>query len=383
MPVEKIYVDSLLGTFRNYLKDCKEKNASGAAFDKMKSILASMERMAIELDDINDLSSKLATGQLFLEFSTAYGEVLTELARKEYSGDTGDETLLQQTLAAYENSIQSLQGTPKAGFIIPAIREVIDLGRSGISYPVFLRLCEEKGLNKAMEGSVVILFEIRVSTLFERPHELQKANELLKKYDELAAADPFGIPDITQFGLERIKLDWKYEPAIRRWDAIIQRWGRLIGLLTDWLDSYGSFAPYDTRWVSTAGIAETKKNIWRCKECSPGILKAREKIFYDFFGLTWNDIFSHETFLTERKAKRIWYSDERLELIRETYEHCKPFCNPPSRLIRKAEELHAGKRDMRPGCYQLSEEGRQMFMKAFGQEAYEKAYGNKRDWSGG
>ena len=345
--------------------------------------MARMEQLAIELDDPGEFSVKLTTEQLFMEFSTAYGEVLSELAKKEYSGDEGDEKLLQQILAAYENSIKSLQGAAKSELIIPAIQEVIDLGRSGISYPVFLRICEEKGLNKAMDGSVitreVILLDIQMATLFEWPLELQKANELLVRYDELAAASQFGIPDATQFGLERIKLDWEYAPRINRRDAINHRWENLFGNLHDWLDSYCSFAPYDPRWASMTSMAVTMKNIKRCKECTPGIFKVREKIFYDYFGLTWNDIFNHETFLNELKARRIWYSDESLELIKRTYEYCKPFNNPPPELIGKAEEINKGKRFKRPGCYQLSDEGRQLFIKVFGQEEYDKQYGNYQE----
>ncbi|MCX6243907.1 MAG: hypothetical protein NTU98_04315 [Bacteroidetes bacterium] len=379
MPIEKIYVDSMLGTFRNFLKECEEKKASGTAFENMKSTLARMEQLAVETGDISEFSVKLTTGHLMVDFGTAYGEVLSELAKKSYSGNDGDEKLLQQTLEAYENSIKSLKGIPKSELIIPAIQEVVDLGRSGISYPVFLRICEEKGLNKAMEGSLVtregIVLDIRVATMFEWPLELQKANELLVKYDELAGASPFGIPDSTQFGLERIKLDWKYAPDFHRRDAICQRWDNLFGYLHDWLDSYCSFAPHDPRWASMTSMAVTMKNIKRCKECNPGIFRVKEKIFYDYFGLAWKDIFNHETFLNELKARRIWYSDESLELIKETWEHCRPSADPPTELIRKAEEIHSAKRFKRPGCYQLSEEGRQLFINVFGQEEYDKKYG--------
>ena len=378
MPVEPMYADPILGTFRKFIKECEEKKASGPAFDKMKSTMARMEKLATELDDVSEFSVKLTTEQLIPEFSAAYGEVLSELAKKEYSGDEGDEKLLQQTLAAYENSIKRLQGIPKSELLIPAIQEVIDLGRSGISYPVFLRICEEKGLNSAMEGSVVtregILLDVTVATMFELPLELQKANELLAKFDALAAASPFGIPEATQSGLEQIKSEWKYAPKINRRDAIIHRWGILFENLHDWLDSYCSFAPHDPRWASMTSMAVTLKNIKRCKECTPGIFRVRERIFYDYFGLAWNDIFSHETFINELKARRIWYSDESLELIKKTYEHCKPFNHPPTEHISQAEDIHEGKRFKRPGCYQLSEEGKQLFIKVFGQEVYDKQY---------
>ena len=35
MPTDKAMSDAMLGTFRNMVKECKDKNLTGEAFDKM------------------------------------------------------------------------------------------------------------------------------------------------------------------------------------------------------------------------------------------------------------------------------------------------------------------------------------------------------------
>ena len=37
----------------------------------------------------------------------------------------------------------------------------------------------------------------------------------------------------------------------------------------------------------------------------------------EYFQMSWDDIFDHETFLTAYDAKQIWYSDQTLELIKK------------------------------------------------------------------
>ncbi len=379
MPVEQMYIDSMLGTFRNMLKECEDKKATGDAFEKMKDILSKMEQLAIEMDDLAAYSGRLTSDNLFVQFSNSYGEVLAELAKKEYSAGDSDEKLLQHTLKAYEDSITNLKDVPHSDLIIPVIQQIIEFGHSGVSYPVFLRVCEEKGWYKAMEGSMVtregLLSDIKVSTIFELSIELNRANEILKVFDEMAARSAFGVPDATEFSLERIRIYWKYAPAIAERDAIILRYSKFFELLKDWIDSYCSFATYDERWASVEGMAVTLRNIRRCKECTPGIFKVREKIFKEYFGLTWDDVFSHETYLSEYKARRIWYSDESIDLIKGVYPYCKPFSDPPAELVNRAEIIYREKKIKRPDCFKLTEENKQLFIQVFGQTEYDRQYG--------
>jgi hypothetical protein len=381
MPIEKQFADSMLGTFRNLYQELSDKNAEGESFDKLKTILERMEQLALEMDDLSAFSAKLSTEGLFVDFSNLYGEIAGAIAAKQYAKITTDEELMEQTLGAYEISLKSYEKEPKQKPLYDILKQIIDLGRSGISYPVFLRICEEKGLYKLMEGGVItregLIEEHTFNEIYKMPVPLRKTEELIKVYDDLAEKSAFKTPDLFVFGLERIRIDWYYQPIQNRWDAIVRGWQRLFELIQDWLDSFCDFAPYDFRWVVAGVPQKTMHNIKRTNDCNPGFLKERERIFFEYFQLKWDDIFNHETFINEMKAGRIWYSDELFALIQETYPHCKPFIKPPKELIKHAEDIHHSKRFKRPNSFELSEADQKRLSDLIGKEKFEHIYGNK------
>ncbi len=349
MPIEKTYADAMLGAFRNMMQDCKDKNLGGEAFDKMAAMMNRMESLASEMDDSVAFSTKLMTEGLFTDFSTAYGNLLAEEGQKKYAsaGAYDDDKLLQQTLSAYENSLTQLNDHPDKEKIQAAIQSVINLGRSGINYPTFLRLLIEKGLDKAMEGSVLsreaLLKDIQWSAELILPVYEKRNRAILEKFDEMTGTAAFGVPNSVVFSMERFRIESKFQPAINKYQAIIDRWGRLLSLVHDWIDAHTSFAPYDERYVSLEGMEKTKRNIKYCKECYPGFFKVREDIFNRYFSLQWDDIFTHESFPNERKAKRCMYTDAFIEFLKEVYPHCNPFSAAPQELVTKAEQLHKDK----------------------------------------
>ena len=349
MPIEKSYTDAMLGTFRSMLQECKDKKMSGGAFDKMASAMNRMEALALEMDDLGAFSAKLTTEGLFTDFSTAYGALLAEEGQKKYasSGTYDDDKLLQQTLSAYENSLVQLNDHPDKEKLQAPIQNVIDLGRSGNNYPTFLRLLIEKGLDKAMEGAVIsreaLEKDIQWAAEMILPVYEKRNRVILAKYDEMASVAAFGVPDSIVFSMERFRIESEFQPDINKYQAIIDRWGRLLELVHDWIDAYTSFAPYDERYVSLAGMEMTKRNIKYCKECYPGYFKVREDIFKRYFSMSWEDVFTHESFPNERKARRSMYTDAYVEFLKELYLHCNPFSTPPPELVAKAEQLHNDK----------------------------------------
>jgi hypothetical protein len=265
---------------------------------------------------------------------------------------------LATTLKAYEDSVERLKGTGTGELAIPSIEQAIQLGKSGISYPEFLTRMIELGIENAMEGQVAyraaLIQQIEFAEKMFNPLEKKMYEEELETFDILAAKSPFNLPDTFEFSLKTIEIEWKYKPDLNKWYAIIGRWEKLFDLLLDWLDSYCDFALYDTRWVDPGGSkAQTMKNIKRTQDCNPGFFKERERIFFENFGLKWNDIFEHPTYLNEKKAGRIPYSDERFQLILDTYQYCKPFEKPPKELITLAETLHKEKRIVNPKPFKI------------------------------
>ena len=349
MPIEKTFADAMLGTFRNMMQECRDKDLSGEQFDKMSAAMNRMESLALEMDDVGTFSAKLTTEGLFTDFSTAYGELLAEEGRKKYSssGAYDDNKLLQQTLEAYKNSLLPLNDHPDKEKLQAPINEVIALGKSGINYPTFLRLLNEKGLEKAMEGSILgreaLEKDIHWSEEMVLPVYVRRNSAILAKYDEMAAVAVFGVPDSIVFSMERFKIESEYQPLINKYDAIVWRWGRLLEILHDWIDAHTSFAPYDDRFVSLAGMPATLRNIKYTKDCYPGFFKVREDIFNRYFDLQWDDIFTHESFPSERKAGRCRYTDSYIEFLKEIYRVCTPLTLAPQELIAKAEGLHKSK----------------------------------------
>ena len=369
----------MLGTFRNLFQELADKNAEGESFDKLKTKLDRMEQLAVEMDDLSAFSAKLTTEGLFVDFSNLYGEIAGALAAKQYAKATTDEELLEQTLAAYESSLKNYENEPKQKPLYDILKHIIDLGRSGISYPVFLRVCEEKGLYKMMEGGAVsrggLVEELTFNQIFNMAVPIQKTTELLKVYDTLSDQSPFKTPDLFLFGLERTRIDWHYHPVQNRWDAIVRGWERLFELVFDWLDSFADFAPADFRWAALGDMQRTMRNIKRTNDCNPGFLKERERIFFEYFQLKWDDIFTHETFLNEMKSGRIWYSDELFALIQETYPHCKPFSKPPKELIQHAEDIHHHQRFKRPNSFELTPADQKRLSDLIGEEKFKQIYG--------
>jgi hypothetical protein len=375
MPVDKAMADVILDTYRNMYREISEKGVESKSFKAMETALRRMEALAMETDDITDFTAKLTTENLFIQFSNAYSETMAALLRGEYSGDDGDEILLEKTLEAYENSIKNLEADPNYEILKAPIEELIELGRSGISYAVFLRTAEEKGLYQLLEGDLVVRDSIMRDRTFAEfmhlPLEVEKQDKLLKIHDKLVADSPFKVADSFQFGLERERLDWEYAPLITGWNITIRLWEKMLMNVYDWLDSFGSFAPHDERWVDLRGQTFTMRNIKRTQECNPGVLRAREVVLQDYFQLGWDDIFQHETYINEYQANRVWYSDETLELIKKAYPHCQPYQKPPEELVNQAEAIYTQKRYKRPEAFQYSPEDKEKFISLFGEQKWD------------
>ncbi len=354
MPIEKMYTDAMLNPFRDMLRDCEAKQLSGPNFDKMRECFGLMERYAEEMNDFAAYSGRLAQEMLFQKFSDAYSRLLSAAAQADSSAEPDDEQLLEQTLSAYEQSLQTYrsgQAGDAGTKLIPTMEQILALGRSGISYPVFLRRMEEGGLSRALEGAAPVvrdglLLEVKFAHEAWLPRTIEKTEKKLALFDRLVAAAPFGQPQPIEFDIGCVRIDHDAEPGIVRWDAIVRRWNRLLEMLVDWVDSFTGFAPTDERWMPMGG-GDPWPNIKRTRECGPGDFRRREQFLHDYFNIAWKDIFSHETFLVEYTARRVHWSDERMRLIRATYDHCRPGQTPPAELIRRAEELHPAK-DLRP-----------------------------------
>jgi hypothetical protein len=366
MPVDPMLSDSMLSTFRNLAAECRAKQMTGPAIEAMNAELARMERYAAEMSDFPAFSARLMQEGCFNNFSQHYSKALADEARAKAQaggggGDGGDPDagLLAQTLSAYQGALDRYQAELAAGRMKArdatelgrAVQAILDLGRSGISYPVFLRTLVEKGLDRALEGSVLVrdglLFDLEWAEFGNLPPEIELRRALVAAFDELAAAAPFGVPDALAFELRRQRVEWEHAPALARWKAVTRRWENLVGIVHDWLDAYTSFAPRDDRWVDAGNPANTQKNIRRTRQVAPFRLREFERIFAETCGMTWADIFHHPTYTTAWYNVDIAVTAAKLEQIMAAHDRCVPGGQPTPELVRAAEQLHQGRGDLR------------------------------------
>jgi hypothetical protein len=348
MPVDPNIVNPTLDPFRKMLAEVRAKGLGGPDVDQMAEVLGRMEALAQQMGDVTAYMGQLTQENSFQQFSDAYSRALAGAA-KEASKGMSDEELLAQTLDAYEQALQvhrSGQAGDAAEHTVPTLERILALGRSGVSYPVFLRQLEEQGLARALEGSASATRDALSKDLaFAKeswlPVRVEQAQRILAAYDELVAKAPFGQPDPLALELARKRIEWELEPMHRRWAAVVDRWSYVLDLLVDWLDAHASFAPSDERWRTPgASAAQVQQNIRRTKECTPGDVGYRLAILQEYFHLGFDDIFTHETFRTEYTARRVHWSDARLALIRETLPHCTLGGVAPPELVARAEQLH-------------------------------------------
>ncbi|MCB1172546.1 MAG: hypothetical protein KDK39_03220 [Leptospiraceae bacterium] len=345
MAVDPGMVDTVLGTFRGMAGQLKDAGNESDAAKECLAILAKMEALALEMDDLGAWTTKLSTDDYFVDFSTNYGQALAQ--NTTVDGDSSDEQLMQNTLQAYSDSLTELKKFPGNAHIWPAVEKVIELGKSGLSYPLFLKECEERGLFLGLNSphaGPTIQYDLYCAEISFRPLDREMYTKQLAAYNALVAKSAFGYPDPVEWEITRQKIEWEYAPRQAQWKAIEDRWDRMLDMVQDWIDSFCSFAPHDARWAGMGGVnsaAQTRKNIERTQECEPGKLKVREDIFQRYFGLGWDDIFSHETFRNQLESGLLFQSDEALQLIRDVYPQMLPGQNPSSDLIARAEAQHS------------------------------------------
>jgi hypothetical protein len=438
MPIDKMIADPMLGTFRTMLKECEDKSITGDNFDKMKAAMDRMEQLAVELDDFNVFNATIVGEDLFNKFSQGYGGALAEEAKSDSGGSDGgydDNALLQQTLNAYRDAIKRIKDGKDAAkqeaasydaqaqveqlknstlisdeqkaalknykaeqpdnsiavnevdvltkdeMLIEPIEAAIALGESGVTFPAFLRICLEKGYNKAMEGSLVARAGLEYDLGWTKANmrsyvEIEMREEMIKEFDALAEKAKFNVPDSFEFELVRQKLEHKYDPGMIKWGAIQDLWDTIIDTLHDWIDAHCDFAKRDDRWYVPMNMPATLKNIKRTKDCNPGRLKVYLKWFKAYFGMEFEDIFTHDTFINTVNAYHQTYSQERIDFLKNTiFPQCVPFQFATAEMIKRGEEMHSGKLNYNPEIHKCNDRNQAFYDKTFGDGMWIKKNG--------
>lgn len=347
MAVDPMMLTPMLDPFRGMLAECETAGMSGEHVDAMRAALARLEELGADCADIGEFNAKITTENLFLHFSDAYGKALAAGAdAQSKAGAAGDdEAMLAGMLDGLRQARAQSDQVPDSEGYLASLEQAIALGESGIPFPVFLRRLEEEGLSAAMEGSGMtragIVKEARFAAEAHDPLALEAAAAKLAAFDSLAAATRFGAPDNLLYTLAADRVDWEFAPRKAEWAWTHDRWHRILDNVVDWLDSFAAFAPSDSRWRTPgASEAQVRRNIERDQQCLPGEVAVRLEILAENHGLDFDGIFTHPTYLNEQAAARLYWSEERLDLLRRTLPLMAPGAEPPQELVAETEALH-------------------------------------------
>jgi hypothetical protein len=344
MALDPVMAGAMLGPFRDMLADVRSKGSAGADVDEMAAALDAMEALAGQLSDAGEFSTTLANGGYYTRFTDAYTRVMLAAGGAPSGGEAppipADEDLLTQALAAYEASLAQLRTVPDQQVAVTAVERIVAIGRSGVSYPRFLRQMEDEALGEVLAGSVTPTREQLVAdhdllaSLIDPAREAL-ATALIDARDVLAART--GHVDPFAYELRRFELSWQHAPTIALRDAMVVRLPRLLDLVIDWLDAQTSWAPNDDRFRG-ANESQTRENIERARECNPGFYEVRTAQFASYFGaVPW---WQRPELAEERAGKRILWTDARVALAIEAAAHCTPETpTAPAELIARAEEF--------------------------------------------
>ncbi|MFZ1304347.1 MAG: hypothetical protein WAR80_00825, partial [Ferruginibacter sp.] len=313
--------------------------------------------------------------------------------------EAADKQLLQNTLQAYRDAVQRIkenksQVKEKMGnhaadadvlfkdkIIIDAIEQLIVLGESGVSYPLFLSQLIEKGLDKALEGSVTTgeslqyLLDAAKATS-ANPYLIKKEEEKLVLQKKHTAESSINVADSLQFQLGCEKIEWTHEPDIIKWNKIKQGWEKTLFWLDEWITAYCSFAPFIEPWAATK---EPKEAVKESQDCVPGKLRTWEKINNRYFGLSAKELFLHPSFAWDVEHHWMYWSQEYAEfLVNEVLPACIPFQQPAANLIAVAEKMHTDNRKINPNIHQPSLRYATFFNSYFGEGEFAKRYGETK-----
>ncbi len=402
MPIDKTMLDTILSPFKKMVDECKQKNSSGEEFDKMCEVYSRMEQLGQEHSDMNEFNAQLMNENLYGKFSDFYGRVLSREATQAANRGTYDDlALLKQNVNAlkqaveyikknYQDTIEKSKGLDYDNSVeteillnpddlINPILDLISLGeQEGMTFPKFLRLQIENGLDKAMEGSVTTKKSLETEREFleasyHNPHQLKTIENKIKKYDELCSKSKFRVPNWTQYKFSMQEIERKFEFDSIKWERIKHYWKKLISDLSFWSLSYCSFSPKIQPW----SLAENPvKSTIKTQKTVPGLFVEYEKLFKKYFNLSFLDIFKHETFLWDIKNNFLADSQEFIEyLIEQVYPQCKPFNDLNPEAIKLREKFYNESLESNPYLHLSIEKYIYYYDNKFGVGRYKSKYG--------
>lgn len=264
--------------------------------------------------------------------------------------------------------------------LVAPIEKAIALGEEpGMTYPRFLRLLIEKGLDKLMEeGHTAVragmAFRLRIAeALGKGTIATEMEHKKLEAFDKLAELSELKIPNPDELKITLERIERQYKPQIAKHGNIEDRWDDIIDDMYIWSLSYVSFAKEIQPWAMYP-FEERPEMIRETQKTSPGIIKVRLKQLKKYYDMDFYDIFKHITFKLSVELYGVKYSQEMIEfLIDKVYPECRPFNDLPQDAISIQERLYKEKKIYNPESHLPAEK----IMKCYDAEYGEGRYATK------
>lgn len=372
--VERIYVDSLKQGYKNILDDMKNRNITGKYYDEAEKHYNRILELIETSSDINEFYAKMNDENLAGKISDAYTRALTEQSENGNQGGIyDDDTLMKMYVNTLHESVkamrQSFEETMKNANetdrmrimvdnnpeeLIKGVERLIALSEEpGMTYPVFLRLQIEQGLDDFNASSItrkVIETELECHRkIMSGNLEVKILEEKLEAYDKLAEKNKFKLVDPHEWEFIEKKIDWKYAPEIKKRDQIYHIFDNILDKLDLWEKANCPFAMNVEPWTIIYDVEKRRQVIEKDKNITQGMVWEYEKLLLRYFGLRLKDIIHNQSFIHAVKSGTMVFSQELVEhLLLEVYPQCKPFNLLPKDLIEKRTEIQNANRVYNP-----------------------------------
>ena len=183
---------------------------------------------ALELADHDPRANLQQESQFAAKFAAEHGIDVTAEHIEKSQGEMLDKELKEKP-NAYNNQAE-VEALDNSEDLIEPIEALIALGEEpGMTFPKFLRLQIERGLDKAMEGAGVV----RKSLLYDldwakaqalSPHHIKRCEARLSVFDDLANANQFGVPNSKELQWTTKRAERPFDQPLAKWDNIGRRW---------------------------------------------------------------------------------------------------------------------------------------------------------------
>ena len=266
MAIDPMMINPILDIYKKMIVECEEKQISGENFDKMCEVYDRIEQLGKELSDFNEFNAIVMRENLYGMFGDYYGRALMDVAKSNETDGYDDAQLLKNNLEALKDAIKTIKEEYKNALsraenegdrrevevlhnpdsIIKPIEDLIALGEEeGMTYPDFLRIQIERGLDKAAEGTVATKSGLQfikgsVECNPSSPYELRIWEEKYKSFEAISAKSKFGVPNLMELSMADDDIERKYYFQDEQFRKITKIWEGLLSSLSLWSLAHAS-----------------------------------------------------------------------------------------------------------------------------------------------